>query len=56
MTETTEEPFELPEPAEHTGTCHTDGCANADHPITMLVIPGSSWICGVCGQPIEDVS
>lgn len=44
----------------HTATCHTDGCDNAGEAI------GIAWegdeyeipyvVCGVCGQPIEDVA
>lgn len=38
-------------------TCHTDGCGNADAPI-RLDVPDTvtSFVCGVCGQPIDDVA
>ena len=38
-----------------TGTCHTPECGNEGAPITLNVPEGTPWICGVCGQPIEDV-
>jgi hypothetical protein len=38
-------------------TCHTDGCANEDIPIEVMVDPTvTRFGCGVCGQPITDVS
>jgi hypothetical protein len=46
-------------------TCHTENCSNADQPIELTL----SWTdeegntqtvdavsCGVCGQPITDIS
>jgi hypothetical protein len=48
-----------------TVTCHTDGCPNADIPITIDLThtdPDTgafetvgSVICGPCGQPITDI-
>lgn len=45
-------------------TCHTDGCDNGGLPIPLLVPDGSDpdiptptdYVCGVCGQPIDDVA
>lgn len=46
-----------------TVTCHTPGCGNADIGLEMDLDPemdGVTFhidrvICGVCGQPIEDI-
>ena len=37
-------------------TCHTDGCSNADQPISMSMPEGGAAACGVCGQPITDIT
>ena len=46
-------------------TCHTEECSNADHGIELaltytdeegLTTAVDSVACGVCGQPITDVS
>ena len=45
-------------------TCHTPGCLNADvsidltfsDPGTGEVIVPDAYVCGVCGQPITDVT
>ena len=46
-------------------TCHTEGCGNADVPIdvgslTYTDDEGTVWestvSCGVCGQPITDLT
>lgn len=48
-----------------TVTCHTDGCANKDHPIVLdldwtdeegVTHTVDMVICGVCGQPITDTA
>jgi len=49
-----------------TVTCHTDGCANAEIAIDLPTTyedeetgetrSVDAVICGVCGQPIEDVT
>jgi hypothetical protein len=38
-------------------TCHTEGCGNDGHPIS-LDVPADveAYSCGACGQPISDVS
>lgn len=38
-------------------TCHTEDCANAGIPIA-LDVPETvdAYACGVCGQPITDVT
>jgi hypothetical protein len=40
----------------YTVTCHTTGCENAGHEISMEFLdetgPPDAVICGVCGQPI----
>lgn len=54
MTEQPEEPtFRLV-----TVTCETDGCANAGHAIPLHVAdePNPAVVCGVCGQPITDIT
>lgn len=45
-------------------TCHTPDCGNADVALDMTmtdpdtgdVIVPDSYVCGVCGQPITDVT
>lgn len=41
-----------------TATCHTDGCDNADQPITLNVpdVSDPAVLCGVCTQPITDIT
>jgi len=49
-----------------TVTCHTDGCGNAGHPIDLNLEytddetgetgTVADVYCGVCGQPITDIS
>lgn len=43
---------------EATVTCHTDECGNAGHAITVHVqdVPEPAVQCGVCGQPITDIT
>lgn len=38
-------------------TCHTEGCGNAGESIA-LDVPDTvaAYVCGVCGQPITDVT
>ena len=42
--------------------CHTDGCGNAGHPITLDITNPDTGeqitpvICGVCGNPITDIA
>lgn len=38
------------------GICHSDGCPNADTPVTITHSPGARILCGVCGQPITDLT
>jgi hypothetical protein len=47
-----------------TATCHTEGCGNAEHAIAVETEfvdhegetrTVDAVVCGVCGQPIEDV-
>jgi hypothetical protein len=40
----------------YTLTCHTEGCGNADIPISLDMPEGCAAMCGVCGQPITDVT
>jgi len=45
--------------AQYLATCHTDGCDNAGEPIPIVwaELDGPIVVgCGVCGQPIEDVT
>jgi hypothetical protein len=39
-------------------TCRTAGCSNGTIPITVIVpdVPDPFVICGVCGQPITDIT
>lgn len=42
-----------------TATCHTTGCAAADVACTVdpaLLDPGTTILCGTCGQPITDIA
>lgn len=47
-----------------TVTCHTAGCGNEGHSIVMPAgiwmdgewQPTEAYVCGACGQPIEDVA
>lgn len=45
---------------EYTATCHTEGCGNADIPISMVYDddfgPLSGVYCGPCGQEITDLA
>lgn len=34
-------------------TCHTDGCMNADIPITVTTTT-EGFVCGACGYEIAD--
>lgn len=46
-----------PELVTVTVTCHTNGCGNADAPIELQVPADvGGFVCGVCGQTIEDVA
>lgn len=49
------------EPTFHevTATCRTDGCENANYPLTLMVPddpPDPYVVCGVCQQPITDIT
>jgi hypothetical protein len=50
-TEETETPV-----LEYVLTCHTDGCGNADVPITLSMPEGCAAVCGACSQPITDIT
>jgi hypothetical protein len=51
---------DTPEPTyvDRTATCHTEGCANADLAIPLQVPdePDPTVVCGVCGQPVTDLT
>lgn len=49
---------DLPEPEwrEVTVTCHTEGCGNAGHALTVSVTGEAVGSCGACGQPITDIT
>jgi hypothetical protein len=51
VTETPETRF-----ASVTVTCHTEGCGNAEQPITFDIPEGGAVACGVCGEPITDIA
>ena len=46
---------ETPEPITVVVTCHTAGCGNGDHAITVTTFAGAGFTCGVCGETITDV-
>lgn len=52
----TPRPADLPPTISGTATCHTDGCGNADIPLTIETPSAETPVdCGVCGQPITDL-
>lgn len=36
--------------------CHTPGCGNEGHEITLTTVKGTSVMCGPCGRDCEVIS
>lgn len=50
-------PADAPPMVDLIATCHTPGCHNAEIPLELTVPdPPGTIECGVCGQPIDDVT
>lgn len=46
-----------PEFLERMATCHTEDCGNAEIAIPVRLVDENTTVtCGVCGQPITDVT